>query len=100
MKLVPVDADAAIGQALVAAVERDVLADAVAVLFDELLCAAERRLLFGGEDEDQVAFRFNAGLVYGADRSQQRFDVAGVVADAGRKDFAVADLGLDRQAVL
>src|SRR5262249_30646399 len=54
MMLVPVDPYAAIGQALVAPVKRDILTDSVPVLGYECFYSAKRSLLLDRKDKNQV----------------------------------------------
>src|SRR5258705_1665979 len=98
--LIPVDADAAVVEPFVSAVERDVLADAVLVLGDEMLHSTNRRLLFDGEDKDQIGLRLDSCFIERPHRGKQRFDVSRIVADSRREDFAVPDLSFNLQAFL
>src|SRR5947209_14374577 len=98
--LVPVDADAAVCEALVASVERDVVTDFILVLPHEGVDAFECGLLLDGEEEDEVASGLYVRRVERAYHGEQGLDVARVVADAGRVQFAVAHLDLDLQALL
>src|SRR5712691_8288462 len=100
MMLVPIDADAAVVQPLVSSVERNVLTDAFLVLGDKMLYSSEGRLFFNGEHKDKVRLRFDTGFIKRANRSQDRFDVASVIAYSGSEDLAVANLGFDLQAFL
>src|SRR5438309_1996245 len=97
---VPVDPDAAVIQSLVTSVERNVLTNAFLVVRNELLDSAKRRLFFDREHEYQIGLRFDAGFVERANGSKYRFDIARVVSNARRKDFAVANLRFDLQAIL
>src|SRR4029078_2463253 len=100
MMLIPVDAYAAVVQAFVAAVERNVLPDSILVLFDEVLHSAKRRFFFDGEHKDQIGFGFDPGFIESANRSKHRRNVSSIVANSGRVDFAVSDLSFYGQSRL
>src|SRR5262249_54880304 len=100
MMLIPIDAYAAVVQAFVAAVERDVLPDAISVLADEMFHPRKRGFFFDGEDKDQIGFRLDTCFVESADRCENRFDVASIVADSGSVNLAVPNLGFDLQTRL
>ena len=81
---IPVDADAGVSESFVTAVERDVVIHLAFVLFRILLRAGHSGFFVGGEQENEIAFGFDLGGVECANRCEQCFDVARVVADAGR----------------
>src|ERR1044072_1311566 len=97
---VPVDADTRVRESFVTAVERDVVINLAFVIFRILLRAGHTGFFVGREDENQIAFGFDLSSVEGADRGEERFDVARVVADSGRVNTAVAHSGFDLQTRL
>src|SRR5206468_365682 len=62
--------------------------------------SAKRRLLFNGEDKDQIGLRFDSCFIECPHRGKQRFDVSRIVADSRREDFTVPDLSFYPQAFL
>src|SRR5689334_25032315 len=100
MMAVPVDADAGVGESLVTAVERDIVINLAFVIFRILLRAGHAGFFVSGEDEHEIALGFDLRGVERAERGEQGFDVARVVADTGSVNAAVANSGFDFQTGL
>ena len=97
---IPVDANAGVSESFITAVERNVVIYLRLIFIDVSFHASECGFFLDREDEHQIAFRLNFRFIQGANRRQQRLDVAGVVANAGCVDSAVTDRGFDLQARL
>src|SRR5215831_3379170 len=98
MMLVPVYPDSAVGQALVAPVERYVTANSVFVFGDELPGAIHRRFFLNGEHKDQVGDGLNASFIKRPNGCKDCFQVSCVIAYPGREYFSISHLGFDLQA--
>ena len=88
---IPVDSNAGVSESFVAAVERDVVIDLAFVSF-VVFGAGHSRFFVGREEKDEIAFGFDLRGVERANRREQRFNVARVVADAGGVDSSVEPL--------
>src|SRR4030095_6292905 len=92
---IPIDANAGVGEPLVTAIQRDVVVHLALVVFSVLLGTGHSGFLVSCEKKDQVAPGLDLGGIKRANRSQERFDVAGVVAHARRIHTTVANSSFD-----
>src|SRR4030095_7701057 len=100
MMFVPVDSNTAVIQSFISSIERNILADPILVLRYEMLYSSKRCFLFNRKNKYEVCSCFDACLIKRSYRSQERLDVASVIAYAGRVHFSIANLCLDLQAFL
>src|SRR5262245_1613431 len=97
---IPIDSDAGISESFVTTVKRNVVIHFAFVIFRILLRACHSSFFVSGEHEDEIAFGFDLRGVEGANRREQRLDVARIVANARRIDATIANGCFDLQTGL